>query len=102
MVDAPERYAWSSYHANACGTYDPLVEPHTEYLSLGSNAEERREAYRELFLDAISDDRLREIRSYAQKQRALGTTRFQEAIEAELDRVAAIQERGRPRKIVQP
>jgi putative transposase len=102
MVDAPERYAWSSYHANACGTYDPLVEPHTEYLSLGSNAEERREAYRELFLDAISDDGLREIRSYAQKQRALGTTRFQEAIEAELDRVTAIQERGRPRKIVQP
>jgi len=62
MVDAPERYAWSSYHANACGTYDPLVDPHTEYLSLGSNPEERSETYRELFLDAISDDRLCEIR----------------------------------------
>jgi putative transposase len=102
MVKAPEGYAWSSYHANACGVGDPLVTPHAEYLSLGSTADKRRVAYRDLFSEAIADDHMREIRSYVQKQRALGTKRFQRVIEAELERVATVRKRGRPRKIVQP
>jgi len=64
--------------------------------------DKRRDGYRELFHEAITDDRMREIRSCVQKQRALATTRIQEAMDAELKRVAAIQERGRPRKIVEP
>jgi hypothetical protein len=36
------------------------------------------------------------------KKRALETKPFQKAIEAELDRVAAIHEPGRPRKILRP
>ena len=100
MVQTPQSYLWSSYHANARGAHDPLVEPHPEYLALGANSEQRCRTYRELFREAISEERLGEIRSYAQKQRALGTIRFQQAVETELDRVATIRERGRPRKIV--
>ncbi|HTV84826.1 MAG TPA: hypothetical protein VME63_05445 [Dyella sp.] len=69
MVDNPEKYAWSSYHANALGQHDPLVKPHAQYLSLAPTAEERHKAYRALFNTAIDDDRLTEIRSYIQQQR---------------------------------
>jgi putative transposase len=102
MVDSVEGYAWSSYPANACGAEDPLVTPHAEYLSLGPTVDTRRAAYRAMFREVIGDDRIREIRAYVQKQRALGTARFQEAVEAELERAAAIQGRGRPKKIMQP
>src|ERR1700729_3005315 len=34
MVETPESYLWSSYHANARGAHDPLVDPHPEYLAL--------------------------------------------------------------------
>ncbi len=102
IVDSADGYAWSSYHTNACGAKDPLVTPHEKYLSLGPTANKRRDAYRELFREVISDDRMREIRSYVQKQRALGTVGFQESVEAEIERVATIQGRGRPRKIVHP
>ena len=102
MVDTADGYVWSSYLANAFGAEDPLVTPHAEYLSLGPTVDKRRDAYRALFREGIGDDRMRKIRSYVQKQRALGTVHFQEAIEAELERVAAIQGRGRPRKVMQP
>jgi putative transposase len=38
---------------------------------------ERWVAYRQLFKEVLGDDRLAEIRTYVQKQRALGTPRFQ-------------------------
>ncbi|GLQ88373.1 transposase [Dyella flagellata] len=99
MVASPEDYPWTSFHANALGLGDPLVHPHSAYLNLGMNAEERQAAYRELFKEALSDDQLLDIRTYLQQQRALGTNRFQVAIEAELGRVAKVRPRGRPRKV---
>jgi putative transposase len=98
MVAAPEDYPWTSYLANAMGASDALLHPHPEYLSLSSDPEQRRTAYRDLFRSAISDDRLLEIRSTLQQQRALGTHRFQDTIEAELKRVARVRPLGRPRK----
>ena len=99
MVDAPGAYPWSSYRCNAEGIVDMLVQPHEEYLGLGSTTEQRCAAYRSMFLDAIGQDRLDEIRVYIQQQRAWGTSRFQAAIEAELQRVAIARPRGRPSKI---
>ncbi|GLQ50640.1 hypothetical protein GCM10010872_20890 [Dyella flava] len=99
MVASPEDYPWSSFHANALGASDPLIHPHSEYLALDADATQRLEAYRELFKTALSDDQLLDIRSHLQQQRALGTHRFQAAIEAELGRVAKIRPRGRPRKV---
>ena len=48
------------------------------------------------FAEAIGEDRMSEIRAYVQQQRALGTSRFQAAIEAELKRVATVRPRGWP------
>jgi putative transposase len=96
MVVAPEDYAWSSYRANAEGKNDRTVYPHDEYARLGATADERCAAYRALINEAIGEDRMMEIRAYVQQQRALGTSRFQGAIEAELQRVATVRPRGWP------
>ena len=61
MVGHPGEYTWSSYHANAQCKNDPLIEPHTLYLSLGGSDESRRSTYRELFQHHI--DTLHDIRS---------------------------------------
>lgn len=98
MAASPAEYAWTSYHSNALGKPDPLIQPHPEYLALAALPEQRQAAYRDLFLNVISDDRLEQIRSHLQQQRALGAARFQAAIEAELGRVATIRKHGRPRK----
>jgi putative transposase len=98
MVASPENYPWSSFHTNALGKSDLLLHPHEEYLALGVDAAQRQAAYRSLFENVLSDDQLLEIRAHLQQQRALGTNRFQAAIEAELSRVARIRPRGRPRK----
>jgi putative transposase len=98
MVGAPEDYLWTSFHANALGTSDPLIHPHPEYSALGSDALLRQIAYRELFKLALSDDRLQEIRGHLQQQRALGTSRFQALVEAELGRAARVRPQGRPKK----
>ena len=95
MVVAPDDYVWSSYRANAGGRPDGLIHPHDEYAQLGRTVEERCAAYRALFLEVIGEDRMNEIRAYVQQQRALGTSRFQAAIEVELQRVATLRPRGR-------
>ncbi len=98
MVAMPEDYPWTSHHSNAWGRPDPLLQPHAEYLSLASDPEQRRAAYRDLFRCIIGDDQLSDIRLHVQQQRALGTHRFQAAIEEELKRVARVRPLGRPRK----
>ena len=47
MVNQPQDYRWTSYHANAQGTADPLVTPHEQYLQLGRDEATRHEAYRQ-------------------------------------------------------
>lgn len=96
MVEDPGAYAWSSYRCHAEGATDALLRLHPCYLALGATTEQRCAAYRALFADAIGQNRLDEIRAYVQQQRALGTSRFQATIEAELQRVAAVRPRGRP------
>lgn len=98
MVVTPGDYPWTSYHANALGVPDALLHPHPDYLSLASDPELRQAAYRDLFRYTIGDDRLQEIRTHLQQQRALGTHHFQTAIETELKRVARTRPLGRPRK----
>ena len=64
IVADPGDYAWSSYRANAQSLPNAVVVPHAEYLRLGADEAKRCAAYRELFREALSADRLAEIRSY--------------------------------------
>ena len=58
MVDAPERYRWSSHAANAHGDTDGMVTAHEAYDALGGPG-----AYRQLCRDAPSQKLVDEIRS---------------------------------------
>ena len=96
MVTAPGDYPWSSYACNAEGAPDAIVSAHAQFLVLGRNDEERSAAYRALVRESISDEDLQAIRDYVQQQRALGSLRFQAAIEAMTGRCASVRSRGRP------
>ena len=98
MVSDPADYRWSSFACNALAVADPLVRPHSSYVSLGTNLAERCAAYRTLVEQAITPDELNSIRLHLQRQHAYGTERFREAIEAQLSRRAGPAKIGRPRK----
>jgi putative transposase len=61
MVDAPGKYLWSSYSANAEGGLD-LLTSHPAYDALGTGAEQRMNAYRALCESAPPQPIVDEIR----------------------------------------
>ena len=95
MVPHPADYPWSSYAFNAEGRQAQLLTPHGEYLALGLTEESRRSAYRALFATELDSKLLREIRTAAHGERALGSGRFQREIEAALKRRASPRGPGR-------
>jgi putative transposase len=72
MVEKPKEYNWSSDRKNAIGKQIELIIPHESYLSLGKNDKEREAAYRLLFEEPISDNKLQEIRDSINKAWVLG------------------------------
>jgi putative transposase len=104
MVSHPRAYAWSSFRRYADGGLDKRaglnsiwLEPHQQYLALGSNDEDRRVAYRQLFKTITPEDELTTIRDATNKGWALGSDRFASEIEALSERRAMSKGRGRPR-----
>jgi putative transposase len=98
LVGEPSAYPWSSYGANALGDSDPLIVPHSQYLALGNDDEERLRAYRQLFAHDFDNECLRDIRTYIQQQRALGAPTFQAWVENALGRYAKVRPPHRPRR----
>ena len=98
IVSHAADYPWSSYRHNALGEPDVLLSSHAEFTALDADPNRRREAYRTLVAQALSDDDLAAIRLYVQRQQALGTTRFQIAIGEILGRRAGPGRNGRPPK----
>ena len=97
MVAHPAEYRWSSYAANTMGRADPLIAPHATYLSLGASTNRRCEAYVALVDGRIDEAEIARIRQYMQRQQALGSGRFQDAIEAQVKRRVRPGRVGRPR-----
>ena len=91
-------YAWSSFGSNGLGRFDALVSPHAVFLALDRDADLRRARYRELIAAGVSPAELTAIRLYCQRQRALGSDRFQAQISRLLARPAGLGRPGRPRK----
>ena len=98
MVDRPEDYPWSSYHANALGEPNPLLRPNPLYRALGADAPERRSAYRKLFATPLDPAMLRDLRSCLQTGTPLGDDRFRAGIEQALGVRVGYSVRGRPKK----
>ena len=63
IVEAPQEYAWSSYHTHALGVSDPLVTHHDLYLRLGRTDAERQFAHRSLCATPLSECELAAIRN---------------------------------------
>jgi len=101
MVSHPGEYRWSSYHANALGTQDSLVQPHQRYLALDKDASIRQAAYRDLFRVHIDEKTLVEIRQATQKGWILGNARFKDEIEHLVQRRTRPLPRGGDRRSIE-
>lgn len=102
MVEHPADYLWSSYHANAQGEADALVQPHPLYEALGIDSASRQAAYRELFRHELEPGLVDEIRWATNGNFALGNERFTKKVAAMIGRRASRGQPGRPRKAVEP
>lgn len=98
MVEDPAHYRWSSYRHHAFGQPNPLLSPRSEYLALGLKAEARREAYRELFRQALDQNVIADIRIALDQGQPLGDARLYDMIERATGRRREARPRGRPRK----
>jgi putative transposase len=98
IVRAPGDYSWSSYRYYAFGYAIELLSAHDEYRALARDETERQRAYRELCLEQIDEDGLKDIRETVNNGWPLGSEPFKCEIEAALERAARPPKRGRPKK----
>jgi putative transposase len=98
MVRHPSGYFWSSYRQNAISLDDYPIHPHAEWLSLGTNANDRRARYQRLVEEGINRKQLDLIRYGARKGVPTGSGQFKREIESKLTRKIGTGRRGRPRK----
>lgn len=96
MVRHPADYPWSSYHHNALGEHDRLVEPHAVYLALGGVAESRQRNYRDLCEQQLDPNLLNQIRRSTNGNYALGDPGFSADVETKLGRDGIPRPPGRP------
>ena len=89
----PADYPWSSFRSNAHGDVDELIEPHPNFLGLGSAPSDRHIAYRELFRGTVSDQELHMIRSATQNGWAIGGEEFLRRISGQCRRAAPLRVR---------
>jgi putative transposase len=97
MVADPSDYSWSSYACNALGLKTELQTPHSLYLALGTQEQERLNAYRELFKVYVEGDLLEKIRLHSNKGLALGSEKFVKEVEGLTGSRVSARTRGRPR-----
>lgn len=98
MLSEAGDYLWSSYRCNGQGPIDSLVSPHQVYLQTAADPTDRLLYYREFVAQVAPSEELEMIRVYIQRQRALGSSRFQDQIERQLGRRSGLGVPGRPRK----
>jgi len=102
MVAHPGEYRWSSYRANAQGDADALLTAHALYLALGTDAERRQVAYRELFRHHLDPGVVDAIRQATNGNFALGDPRFAADISQALGRRVVPGVSGRLKKAPEP
>jgi putative transposase len=98
MVSHPADYRWSSFPVNAGFAATRLLTPHSQYLALGRNDDERSAAYRALFRSELDTAQLDEIRSAVNGGFVIGNDRFKAQIAEMLKRRVERGAPGRPKK----
>lgn len=97
IVHQPAEYRWSSYRANAWSEFSSLLTPHTQYINLAKNVEQRQLAYRDLFRYQLKSDLIDEIRYATNGNYALGSEAFKDQVTTMIGRRAAPGRSGRPK-----
>ena len=97
IVAEPFAYSWSSHRANAHGVANPLLKPHSLYLTLGATPAERQNAYRAMFEIPIPPAEIDLIRSQTNGGYALGTPSFHDFLQHRFNRPTDRRPTGRPK-----
>lgn len=97
MVIHPSEYHWSSYAFNAMGKTDKLVKPHSLYIALSQDKEQRLYAYRELFNSHLEKEQIHAVRDALNHQLVLGRDDFKDKIEMMTNRQTRAKPLGRHR-----
>jgi len=98
MVANPAEHAWSSFRANALGAASALVRPHPVYAALGKDAVTRRHAYAGLFEEALTPERIQEIRDAINGGFVLGSKGFAAVLERLMQRRVARRRKSHRRE----
>ncbi|HLF97246.1 MAG TPA: hypothetical protein VI457_08895 [Methylococcaceae bacterium] len=98
MVANPGGYRWSSYRPHVGESVIGWLAEPEEYRRLAASPETRALAYRELFKQPLASYDLEAIRIHLNKDCVLGSSKFQDEIEAMVGRRAKIAPPGRPKK----
>lgn len=101
LVDAPEKYLWSSYGVHAGYRKDSIISGHTVFETLGSTDEDRFRTYQELCRRNCDSATLSAIREATYSGWAYGSDEFQQRIESLLNRRVRPLPRGGPRRKLQ-
>ncbi len=96
IANDPVGYPWSSYHHSAVGQPAPLITLQEQHTLLATTPTARQVAHRVRVHEHVEEKHLDDLRQHTQQQRACGTERFQQRIEALNQRSASIRPRGRP------
>jgi putative transposase len=75
MVPSPGEYTWSSYFANATGEPYGGLKPHPAYEGLGTIADQRASAYRQMFEAELPVAFVEEIRKATRLGCVIGARR---------------------------
>ena len=98
LVSHPGDYRWSSYRPQAGESIMDWLAGPNEYRRRAASPETRALVYREPFKQPLAADDLEAIRIHLNKDCALGSSKFQDEVEAMVGRGARIVPQGRPRK----
>jgi putative transposase len=98
LAENPENYHWSS-----CRIYTGLdkpknITPHEYYYALGDSLQVRQTIYRKQVQHPLHPAIVKQFEESFRTELPLGSARFREKIETELDLNLGYARRGRPRK----
>jgi len=98
IVKYPADYRWSSCRHHVLGEPNAIVEDHSLFDALDTDASRRRDVYAALLRSEFAPDTLGSIRTATNRGLALGNDRFREFIETARGRCAEPKRGGRPRR----